>query len=283
MKKLVFYFCLLPALTSGCSGFDVLNAIVPQTGYQRTANLSYGYLARQKLDVYQPNSLLGGASIVIFFHGGYWQYGNKDEYRFVGQALSSKGFIAVLPNYRLYPQVTFPAYVEDGALAVRWAYDNALRMGGDPQHIYLMGHSAGAQIAALLTLDAHYLKAVGLDRKDIRATAALSGPYDFPLDDHDRAVFGNHSATQPVNPAIQAINFVDGHEPPMFLGQGGKDTTVNPNNATKLADRIRYQGGEVQVVIYPQRAHSTIVLSLATYFHWLAPVLDDTTRFFRSH
>ncbi|MEO7155926.1 MAG: alpha/beta hydrolase, partial [Vicinamibacterales bacterium] len=153
----------LLALT-GCSKFDLLNATVPARNYLRTDDISYGPLARQKLDVYRPKSPPPRADIVIFFYGGDWQAGSKRDYRFVAEALTSRGFVAVMPNYGLYPEVTFPAFVEDAAQVVRWAHDNATTIGGDPAHIYLMGHSAGAHIAALLTLDARYLAGTGLDR-----------------------------------------------------------------------------------------------------------------------
>ncbi|HMB94824.1 MAG TPA: alpha/beta hydrolase, partial [Tepidisphaeraceae bacterium] len=181
--------CLMLPM-AGCTEFDLLNATIPCWGYSRTSDLKYGELPRQKLDVYRPRGKPAAAPVVIFFYGGDWQSGNKSDYRFVADAFTSRGFVAVLPDYRLYPQVTFPSFVEDAALAVRWTHDNAANFGGDPRRIYLMGHSAGAHIAALLTLDEHYLKNVGLDRSAIRATAGLSGPYDFVPAPYDRPPFG---------------------------------------------------------------------------------------------
>ena len=279
--RLLPILCL--SLLLGCSRFQLLNAMVSSGGYHRTANISYGPTPRQKLDVYQPKDKRVGKSIVIFFYGGYWQYGKKDNYRFVGQALTSEGFIAILPDYRLYPSVMFPAFVQDGALAVRWAHDHATKLGGDPTHIYVMGHSAGAHIAALLTLDPEYLKAVGLDRSNIRGFVGLSGPYDFIVGPNIRPAFGMPPTTGPVDPRIEPITFVDGKEPPMLLLQGGKDTTVEPGNTTRLAARIRKLGGQVQVIIYPGEGHSQLALALAAPFQWIAPVLRDSVEFFRRH
>jgi acetyl esterase/lipase len=269
--------------TPGCNRFYILDMMVPSTGYHRISDFSYGNLPRQKLDVYQPKEAKPNGIIVIFFYGGYWTNGEKQSYRFVGEALSSQGFIAVLPDYRLYPKVIFPAFVQDGAEAVRWVHDHARDIGGDPQHIYVMGHSAGAHIASLLTLDPSYLGAVGLDRSAIRGFVGLAGPYDFPMDDNLRPIFGIHSATQPVNPAIEPINSVDGHEPPMLLLQGSIDNVVDPGNATRLSDRIKKFGGKVQVIMYPSLEHGGIVLALASPFRWLAPVLHDATEFFLTH
>jgi acetyl esterase/lipase len=277
-------FCIAALmLQTGCNRFLLLDMMVPSTGYRATTDFSYGDLPRQKLDVYQPRSVKSNGIIVIFFYGGTWSNGEKRNYRFVGEALSSKGFIAVLPNYRLYPNVTFPAFVQDGARAVRWVHDHARDIGGDPQHVFLMGHSAGAHIASLITLDPRYLAGVGLDRSAIRGFVGLAGPYDFKVGKDLWPIFSIDSTTQPVNPAIQPINWVDGHEPPMLLLQGSSDNVVDPDNATRLADRIKKMGGKVQVIFYPGIEHIGIVLALSSPFRWLAPVLKDATEFFISH
>jgi acetyl esterase/lipase len=267
--------CLL-----GCSRFQLLNAMIPSGDYHRDANIAYGAEPRQNLDVYRPKK--GGPTkrIVVFFYGGYWQYGKKEDYRFVGEALTSEDFIAVLPDYRLYPSVQFPAFVRDGALAVRWVHDHAGELGGDPDQIYLMGHSAGAYIAAMLTLDARYLKAVGLDRSNIRATVGLAGPYDFKIGKELRPIFAQPT-TGPVDPVVEPITFVDGREPPMLLIQGAQDTTVEPGNATRLAEKIRDLGGQAQLIIFQHLGHSALALALAAPFRWIAPVLKDSAAFFR--
>ena len=272
---------LLPLLlAAGCTKFQLLNAAVPSCGYAQTSDLIYGPLPRHRLDVYRPAHPDPARGVVVFLYGGDWQNGSKDDYHFVGQALASRGFVAVLPNYGLYPAVRFPAFVQDAALAVRWAHDNATTFGGDPNRLFLMGHSAGAHIAALLTLDGSYLKAVGLDRSAVHATAGLSGPYDFVPPPDDRAAFGMAKDDTHPNPQIEPIHFVDGHAPPMLLVQGLEDTTVNPDNATHLAAAIRAAGGSVTVIRYPSLAHVGVVLSLAWPFRWLGPVLDDTATFF---
>jgi acetyl esterase/lipase len=268
---------------TGCTSLQMLNATVSHRGYVRTTDIPYGTDPRQKLDVYFPKKLVSPAKVVIFFYGGSWRGGSKTDYRFVAQALTSRGFIVVLPDYRLYPAVTFPAFVEDGASAVRWVRDNISTCGGDTNQLYLMGHSAGAHIAALLTLDAHYMQAVGLDRNVIRATATLSGPYDFTPNPWDRPVFGMATNQTAIDPKIEPITFVDGKEPPMLLVQGLRDKIVAPSNAVNLAARIRQMGGEVDYITYPNRGHASVVVALASPYHWLAPVLDDATDFFYRH
>jgi acetyl esterase/lipase len=281
----LFWLLALPPLMamSGCTRFAMLNAFVPPWGYTRTTNIAYGTSPRQTLDVYRPCARAPAANIVIFFYGGDLQRGTKADYCFVAQALTSRGFIAVLPDYRLYPDVTFPAFVDDGALAVRWVHDHAREIGGDPHHVYLMGHSAGAYIAVMLTLDAQYLNRVGLDRSSIRATASISGPFNFVPPPEDRCVFGMAPDDTRPDPRIEPINFVDGHAPPILLLQGLKDPEVDPANATELAALIRKKGGEVVYIGYPDRAHVGMVLALAYPFRWLAPVLHDTVKFFHDH
>jgi acetyl esterase/lipase len=221
--------------------------------------------------------------VVIFFYGGSWRHGRKENYRFVAQALTSRGFVVALPDYRVYPQVTFPDFVEDGASAVRWVRDNIAKYGGDTNRLYLMGHSAGAHIAALLTLDPHYLADVGLNRGVVRATATLSGPYDFIPSLSDRPVFDIPTNALAINPNIEPITFVDGKEPPILLVQGLRDKVVAPSNAANLAARIREKGGQVKYITYPKRAHASVIVAMATPFHRLAPVLDDVVEFFNSH
>jgi acetyl esterase/lipase len=267
------------AICSGCTKFDLLDATIPRWGSIRWNNVPYGPFPRQKLDVYRPRGAPTGASIVIFFYGGDWQTGSKTGYRFVAQALTSQGFIAVLPDYRLYPGVTFPAFVEDGALAFRWVHYHASEIGGDPAHIYVVGHSAGAHIAALLTLDNHFLRNVGLDQSAIRATIGLSGPYDFIPPGDDRGVFAMSRASTQPDPQIEPINFADGKATPMLLIHGQTDTTVNPSNSIDLAARIRSAGGSVNLVLYPHVDHVGVVLSLAWPFRCIAPTLADVTRY----
>jgi acetyl esterase/lipase len=282
-RPVSWFAIALIALAGGCTKFDLLDAMIPRWGSIRRTDIQFGPLPRQKLDVYRPRGVAPGAAIVIFFYGGDWQSGNKGDYRFAAQALTSQGFVAVLPDYRLYPEVTFPGFVEDGALAVRWVHDHAREIGGDPAHVYLMGHSAGAHIAALLTLDDRYLRNVGLDRDAVRATVGLSGPYDFVPPPGDRADFGMSRASTQPDPQIEPIHFVDGHAPPMLLIQGESDTTVYPANSVALAARIHAAGGEARLIVYPHVDHVGVVLALAWPFRWMAPTLRDVAEYVHAH
>ncbi|MEO7886302.1 MAG: alpha/beta hydrolase [Polaromonas sp.] len=153
------FFAMLTALLTACSGADLLNATVATDTYRRTDSIAYGPEPRQKLDVYQPQGELRNAPIVVFFYGGSWSTGERADYRFVGEALASQGIVAVVADYRLSPAVRYPVFVQDSARAVRWARDHAAEYGADPARLFVMGHSAGAYNAAMVALDARWLKA----------------------------------------------------------------------------------------------------------------------------
>lgn len=267
-------------LLAGCSGLGALNAVIPRGGYTRTEGIAYGPGPRQRLDVYRPVGA-DTAPVVVFFYGGRWQGGERDDFRFAAQALTELGAVAVVPDYRLYPDTVFPAWVEDGAAVVRWVRENAADFGGDPDRIFLMGHSAGAHTAVLLALDKRYLRDAEVPRSAIRGAIGIAGPYDFlPFESADlRALFGPAAGW----PATQPIRFVDGDEPPLLLLQAGSDETVDPHNAPNLEARVRAAGGRVQRIVYPRLGHVTILLALAAPFRGLAPLWRDVGAFVRAH
>ena len=168
-----------------------------------------------------------------FFYGGSWDSGRRQDYNWVGRALASRGFVTIIADYRLYPEVTYPGFLEDSALAVRWAADNAARFGGDPTRIVLAGHSAGAYNAAMLALDGRYLKAAGVDPARVKALAGLSGPYDFlPLQgDITHRIFGDTADL----PGTQPTAYVTKASPPAFLATGDSDDMVWPKNTASGA------------------------------------------------
>jgi len=272
------------ALTAACAPLSLFATLTPKDPAARQGrNLAYGPAPRQRLDVYAPRQTTGEAAapVAVFFYGGAWDTGRRQDYNWVGQALASRGFVTVLPDYGLYPQVRYPAFLEDGALAVRWAQDHAAEFGGDPDRIVLVGHSAGAYNAAMIALDRRYLTAAGVDPKHIRALAGLSGPYDFlPLTDPiAQRTFGEAADL----PATQPTRFVDAHSPPAFLATGDADTMVYPRNTVKLAARLRAAGVEVEERHYPGVDHVRMVLALSRPFRSRAPVLQQMTAFLHAH
>jgi acetyl esterase/lipase len=234
---------------------------------------SYDPQHRLALDVYRASDAPANAPLILFFYGGTWRYGQREWYRFVGESLADHGFVVVIPDYRTAPDVTFPAFVEDAARAAAWTRGNAARLGADPQRMFLMGHSAGAHIAALLATDARWLAAVDMKPRDFRAFIGVAGPYDFlPIwNPRMKEVFpddGHLTDTQP-------IHFVDGDEPPMLLLRGDQDIVVLPRHNEQMAALAAAADVAVEVKTYRGVGHSQIVTALARDRSDLAPTLRD--------
>jgi len=254
-----------------------LNAWVPADTYRATTNVAYASGPRQTLDIYQPAAGGEPAPVVVFYYGGNWESGARADYRFVGEALASRGFIVIIPDYRLYPDVRFPDFLSDGAQAVRWTLDHIADYDGDPRRVFLMGHSAGGYIAAMLALDDQYLCASGADPRQVRGLIGLAGPYDFlPLQARvPKLVFGFPDT--PVT--TQPIHFVTAAAPPALLLTGKDDDLVDPGNVPRLATRLRKDGVRVDEIVYSELGHRTLVAALAAPLRTLGPVLDDVAGF----
>jgi acetyl esterase/lipase len=269
---------LLLMLLDACSPVGLLNALAPRDGVTLASGIAYGDRPRQMLDAYIPSRVGGAMPMVVFFYGGGWQSGSKEMYRFVGAALAACGVLAVIPDYRLYPEVRFPDFVYDAASAVAWTRQNAARLGGDPHRVFLMGHSAGGQIATLLALDPRYLRSIDLSpRRDISGVIGLAGAYDFlPLRSARlKAIFGPEGEWR----RSQPIDYVSAQAPPMLLLAGRDDNTVDPANTLRLATRLRAAGGTVEDALYPGVGHKALIAAFAGSLVFLAPVRPTTMRF----
>jgi acetyl esterase/lipase len=246
-----------------------------------TRNVAYGSGAANRLDLYTPKrATQDPLPVIIFLYGGRWTEGAKGQYAFAADALAQAGFIVAVPDYRKYPQVKFPAFVEDSAEAVAWVHDTIGRYGGDPAQIFLTGHSAGAHIGALIAADPKYLQAHNKSRSIIAAFAGLAGPYDFIPESEDlKDMFGPPERYE----QMRATSFIDGGQPPMLLLHGAKDDTVRLYNLERLAAAIKAKGGQAYTKVYPGINHIEIVGALTVFWRSKAPVLDDLVRFFRAH
>lgn len=272
------------ALTAACAPLSLFATLAPKDPAARSGrNIAYGPQSHQRLDVYGPHRDKGDAPfpVAVFFYGGSWDTGRRQDYNWVGQALASRGFVTIVADYGLYPAVRYPGFLEDGAKAVRWAQDHARVYGGDPNRIVLVGHSAGAYNAAMVALDNRYLTDAGVDPRHIKALAGLSGPYDFlPLTDPiAERTFGEAADL----PGTQPTSFVTKDSPPAFLATGDADTMVFPRNTVKLAAKYRAAGAEVEEKHYPGIDHVNMVLAISRMFRARAPVLDEMTAFLHAH
>jgi acetyl esterase/lipase len=218
------------------------------------------------------------APVVVFLYGGRWQHGSKRDYRLLGTALARSGVVAVVPDYRLYPEVRFPGWVEDAAQAIRWVHDSIGRFGGDPSQLFVVGHSSGAHSAALLALNEQYLRDAGVPAASVRGFVSLAGPVATRWTDPDvQRLMGPPSHW----PATYPIDHVDGIEPPLLLLHGSLDEVVAPANSVRLAHRIRERGGCARLRIYRGLGHVAIVLAFSLPQFAIAPVLDEVIRFIR--
>lgn len=239
-------------------------------------SIAYAAHSRHRLDICRPTGAVA-APVVVFFYGGAWRSGNKGLYRYVAKALARRGYVAVVPDYRIYPEVRYPDFLDDAAQALRWVKDNIDCFGGDPRKIFVTGHSAGAHIAAMLSFDARWLEKVGLHPgRDIAGLIGLAGPYDYmPLRDETlKLIFGGAD-----RPETQPIFHVAPGAPPALLITGTRDRLVEPGNSVRLAARLVAAGNAATVKSYRRVGHYIIVAAIAPFLRCFAPVLRDVDEF----
>lgn len=268
-------------LLAACSGPKVLDLLVPSSGYTVHKNIAYGKHPREQLDVYIPEHASEGKHpVIVFFYGGSWKKGSKDEYRFIGQTFASRGYVTVVADYRLYPEVHFPEFMDDSARAVVWVREHIADYQGDKNNVFLLGHSAGAYNAVMLSLNEHYLKYSGGSDAWIRGTIGLAGPYDF-LPFTDPVIIEIFSKEK--DKLTQPIHYVRKNVPPMLLLTGDSDEEVLPRNSIILHDALKSRGNDVTLHIYHDVGHIGIILATAHWFTGKAPVIDDIETFIRLH
>lgn len=271
----------LAPLLQACSPLRLINATVPSGTHTVQRDEAYGQAERQRMDVYLPLDKTSDAPMAVFFYGGSWSSGARADYKFVGEALASRGIVTVIADYRLSPEVRYPVFLQDCALALRWARDNAQRLGASPSRLFATGHSAGAYNAAMLALDARWLSEVGMRPEELAGWAGLAGPYDF----------------LPIGiPAVQrAFNWPDtpANSQPLFhvpasaglkhrvlLLAAQSDTLVNPQrNTLAMAQALQQRGTPVELELFDRVSHTTLIGAMAPPLRGLAPVLERFSGF----
>ncbi|OOG51561.1 alpha/beta hydrolase [Rhodanobacter sp. C01] len=272
-------------LLSSCHGalFAGLNTTDEQRGITAERNIVFDASHHLALDIYRPANA-GEAPIVVFFYGGDWTHGKRQWYRFVGAALASHGVIVVIPDYRKYPRVKMDGFMHDAAHAVAWVHDHARQIGGDARDIFVMGHSSGGQIAALLATDPAWLRADGMKSGDLAGFIGLAGVYDFvPIAKKEKDMIGMFGRTTAEQRRAQPISYVHGAEPPMLLLHGTADREVTPSNSKSLAQAMRAQREDVSLKLYPDIGHLGLLFSISRPLREHAPTLDDVLVFIHAH
>jgi acetyl esterase/lipase len=269
---------LLTLLVGACSPRALVERAFLGHGFDLTADHAYGPGPRRRLDVYRPANGPLKAPVVVFVYGGRWQSGAKEQYRLLGDALTREGVVAVIPDYRLAPEVQFPGWVDDAAQVVRWVRDSIARFGGDSARIFVVGHSAGAHTAMLLALDRRYLDAAGVPRETVQGFAELAGPVATTWTDADvQALMGPRAGW----PDTYPLTHVEDGTPPLLLMHGSQDRTVSPDNARRLAAAVRQHGACANVRLYRGLDHVGIVIALSLPRLAIAPVMADLMAFVR--
>lgn len=268
---------LLGLAAAACSPLSLLNAVGPRDrGAGRVArDLPYGDDPRQKMDVYAP-AQAANLPVLVFFYGGGWDSGDRKDYGWAAQALAARGFVVFVPDYRLVPEVHFPAFIQDAAEATARASELAATYGGDPARLGVIGHSAGAHLAMMIALDRRYMAAVDQPTL-IKAAAGLAGPYEFlPF---DVAASRNAFGRAPDPTLTQPVTFARADAPPLWLGHGTDDVVVHDEDTTILCERMTAVGGRCEAKLYPGLNHADLIATFSPLFRKKAPVLDDVTGF----
>ena len=246
---------------AACSPIKLLNGLVPTDTYQFQGDIAYGPAPRQQLDVYQPlpdtAPARGRRPLVVFFFGGTWTTGDRESYRFLGEALAARGAVVVVPDYGLSPRHTYPVFVRDSALAVKWALDNA----------------------AMVALDGRWLGELGASPRQLAGWIGLAGPYDFlPIGDPQTRV----AFDWPRTPAdSQPLAHVTPGAPRTLLMAAAKDNLVYPErNTLPMAAALRAAGVPVEVRVFDNLSHVTLMGAFGKPIQWLGgPVLPPVVDF----
>jgi acetyl esterase/lipase len=270
MLRLFAAFLAL-TLVSACGGTQLLNSVAVNPG-KIERDIAYGTLPRQKLDVYSPKNVTSETPVLVFYHGGSWQYGGKDDYRFLGTAFAARGIQTVVVNYRLHPEVVFPSFVEDAAKALVFAKTNIAK--GRP--IFVSGHSAGAHIATMVALDPRFLAGEGTTICDTaKGIIGISGPYDFtPVAPEFKLIFPAE-----ILPSTKPLNFAATRAPPTLLLHGTADTTVIPSRTTDMMNAMRAGGNVVEAKFYEGVNHTYIIGAISPVVRRSASTLNDMVGF----
>ena len=266
LKRFKFLTGLLASasILASCAPVTILNGITPSSSFERTKNVSYGSAEHETLDIYRSDKPKEAAPVLLFVHGGSWDSGSKDIYKFLAEGFTRSGYDIVVPNYRLYPDAAFPNFLQDNANAV--AYTQKAFPG---RQIVLMGHSAGGYNVLMLGLRDEYLRAAGVNRCEaIAGVVGLAAPTGIvPLESARLIeIFPDRFTKQDA-----VLNNVSGPTPPLFLGHGESDSTVFPQNSTRLAEKIVARGGVAEAKVYEGQSHIDVVKVLSRHFD------DDTT------
>ncbi|MDB5044756.1 MAG: alpha/beta hydrolase [Deinococcus sp.] len=252
----------LPLLIAACSPQNAqgtLNRAVSTRGLTVKYDQRYGPDARNVLDVYSPEGVTN-APVVLFIHGGSWEGGDKEGHKFAGESLARAGYVTGVMNYRLAPTNRYPSYVQDAAAALKWMRDNAKSVGGNPDNLFVMGHSAGGFNAVEMVDNERWLREVGVPISSVRGVIGIAGPYSYDF----RTLSSARAFPVGSNPDdIMPDRHVRKDAPPHLLLVAENDTVVYPMNAVNMEAALKAAGIPVTRNVIPRVNHVTIMAAVA--------------------
>ena len=272
---LIINLVLFPGSISYAKNFFKANPKLVET-----LNLSYGENSNQVLDIVNSEKCVD-SPVILFVHGGSWRWGTKNYHRIKGKQFAKNGITFATMNYRLYPEVQFPSFPEDVALSIKWLRQNIAKYGGDPDKIFLMGHSAGAHSISLVGLNPKYLKKCGGDLTWIKGVIPMSCPYEldsskeFLYED----LFPSGFDPEAFMPMAQDVR---SDCPPFFIMHGLLDPIVRKEQAKRFVKKLKDSGGDAKVKVYASHGHFSLVRRTTSWHVWPKPLLSDIISFIES-
>ncbi len=243
---------------------------------------------RHSLDLFSPARRPGiagapAAPLLLYFHGGVWQRGDKGDYRNIGEAFAARGILTAIVNYRLTPPARHPEHVQDAARAVAWAIRHAAAYGGRPDRVCLSGHSAGGHLVTLLVFDPRYLRAEGVEPESLAGVIAFSGIFDLrrPIDDTAEGGFERHiSPPFGRDPSVlddaSPIRHLRSTGVPLLIVLAGEDYRDMQVQSTVFAVALRQREMPAQFETIPGRGHFQLVQAIGSAGD---PTTEIVTRF----
>lgn len=268
----------LAPLLAGCNTLSLFNTFTPKDEAVRVArDISFGDDPRQKLDIYAPKSGGKNLPVLVFFYGGGWNSGSKADYAWMGHSLAALGYLIIIPDYRLVPQVLYPAFLEDNTLAVKYIMAHAAAYGGDVHRLGVIGHSAGGYAAAMMALDPRYLG----EPSPLQICVGIAGPYDFyPF---DVPASKDAFAQWPRPEETQPIYYSRKLETKFLLMQSRADTVVGVHNAVNLDARLKAAGTDVTLRLYDGLSHQDTAAVFSVPFRKKAPLRADAAAWLKTN
>lgn len=219
---------------------------------------AYGTDYWQRLDVYLPaDKTLRDLPVLLFLHGGGWSNGYKEWMGFMAPAFTDLPAIFISVSYRLLPDIKYPANLDDTIAALAWVRRNIERFGGDPDRLFIGGHSAGGHLAALATLRRDLLAAAGVPVKAILGCFPVSGSYKFEIGELEAR--GKAMLEKPEDAAeISPITHVAGNRVPFYITWGGKDLEHCLKTAPPMVEALKAAGTRVEHQVFDEFDHFEI-------------------------